>query len=740
MGKKKQPHSSSLKNQSDAQTAIHSIDWTNHPLGSPANWPASLRISLNTVLDSEIPMLLFWQSEYYCFYNDAFIESLDTTNKHPGAMGKKAEEVWKESWTDIKHIVDRVYHQEESVSYEDYSFPLFHNNISFGPVRDEEENVTAVLAICRESTSAIDAERELKELYDEKNRILESITDGFYAINENWIITHWNPEAEKLLGMKREDVLGENLWEVFPAGKKLKFYPEFNKTMKERIPASFEEYYEPWGKWFSFNVYPSRNGISVYFRDITRQRRLQLIHERTEEISGVAGWELDLTTEKVFMTAKAYEIYGLPKNSIINTEVNKKLYDVDSLEKIDKAIEQAINNQKPYEIELNLKQKDEEHRIIRINGFPLIREGKVAKLYGTLEEVTQEKKEKKKLEDTIQKLKTAQKIGNIGYWTHNIVKNKGEWSEEVYDIWEVDPETFEPTFENLLETIHPDDKDILLRDVSTAYPDQNYQENEHRIITPDGGVKWIRARITLHRDENGEPRLLEGISQDITEKKKREEEILQTLREKETLLEEVHHRVKNNLAVVSSMVQLQAYEETNDEVKQKLMDSVVRIISMASIHEQLYQSHSFSKLDLSKSLKKLVKKIVETMDPEVPIILEFDLNQVDLNINQAIPFSLIVNEVVTNVIKHAFQGKSKGKIKVTLSEKDSLLHLSIKDNGIGIPEDFEIKKNQTLGLNLIDTLAKQLDAEYNYNSTELGTSFNIQFERLEIKGAGSANI
>lgn len=212
------------------------------------------------------------------------------------------------------------------------------------------------------------------------------------------------------------------------------------------------------------------------------------------------------------------------------------------------------------------------------------------------------------------------------------------------------------------------------------------------------------------------------------------------MQEKEILLEEVHHRVKNNLAVISSMVQLQAFEETNSEVRDKLMDSVVRILSMASIHEQLYQSHSFSKLDLSKSLSKLITKIVETLDYDINITLDFDLEPVELNINQAIPCSLIVNEVITNVIKHAFYGKSEGTISTALKEKNNCVSLEIKDNGIGMSVDIEIKDGKTLGLRLIETLAKQLHASYQYHSPNEGTTFSIQFEKSEVKGSGSANI
>lgn len=579
--------------------------------------------------------------------------------------------------------------------------------------------------------------------FQKENNILESITDGFFEIQEDWTVIRWNREAEMQLKIKRDEILGKNLWEVFPADKAQKSYVEYKKALETKRPSSFEEYFEPLGKWFSVNVHPSTEGITVYFQNITEQRRLQLINERTEQISGVAGWEYDVSTEKVFMTPKAYEIYGLPKRKFLSPHINQKLFDEKSLHKIDKALERAINHNESYSIELNLIPKEGKKRIIQVNGFPLTKEGKVTKVYGTLEDITQEKEAQEELEKAYTKLKTSQQIAKLGYWSHDLIENDSDWSEEVFNIWERDPDNFSPNFENLLDTIHPEDKEIFLGDAAEAFPDKNFYDSEHRIITPEGKVKWILERITLHRDEEGNPKMLEGIAQDITEQKKQEEKIREALKEKETLLAEIHHRVKNNLAVVSGMIQLQAFDEKNEVLRAKLLDSVVRIGSMATIHEQLYQSNSFSKLEFSQNIKTLVEKILNTMPVQGDIALDLNLSAIQLNVNQAIPCSLIVNEVVTNIIKHAFKGRKEGKITIDLEEDDNQLKLTIKDDGVGFPEDFDISKTNTLGYRLINTLVEQLDATFSYRSSSEkgeGAIFYIQFEKSEIKGIGSAYI
>lgn len=230
-----------------------------------------------------------------------------------------------------------------------------------------------------------------------------------------------------------------------------------------------------------------------------------------------------------------------------------------------------------------------------------------------------------------------------------------------------------------------------------------------------------------------------GVSVDITVQIVREKELKNSLAEKETLLKEIHHRVKNNLAVVSGMLFLQWYKEENEEVRKKLLDSTSRIKTMATIHEILYQSSSFTKLKLDDNIKRLIENITSTYEISVQLDIRFDLEPIELNINQAIPFSLIVNEVITNVLKHAFDEETSGKLSITLSAENDRVTLTIKDDGNGLPDDFDpADSGNTLGLELIETLATQLGAEYSYASLYQGTLFTLTFEKDESAGVGSS--
>lgn len=242
--------------------------------------------------------------------------------------------------------------------------------------------------------------------------------------------------------------------------------------------------------------------------------------------------------------------------------------------------------------------------------------------------------------------------------------------------------------------------------------------------------------ITGSHFEQEDKNYVLGTAINISDRIKAQQKVEESLKEKETLLTEIHHRVKNNLAVVSGMMQLQAFNEEEKKCTNKLLNSVSRIKSIALIHEHLYQSKSLSHVELSTNLQELLQKIQETFSYETDIDHTFDLQKITLNINQAIPFALIINEIITNIYKHAFAKRSKGKIKVILKESDNYITLLIKDNGIGLPKDFNIEQAETIGLTLIDTLCQQLRGDIKFSSNK-ETVFQLKFERSE--NIGSSN-
>ncbi len=255
----------------------------------------------------------------------------------------------------------------------------------------------------------------------------------------------------------------------------------------------------------------------------------------------------------------------------------------------------------------------------------------------------------------------------------------------------------------------------------------------------DGTEFWVNTSMIPVPDKAGGFSHWVVIGRDISERKGYESDLKKSLTEKEVLLSEIHHRVKNNLAVVSGMMQLQIIEEESEDVIKRLYDSVFRIQTMATIHELLYESSSFSKLFFSDIIKKLVKSIHEALHQNKDISIEYDIERIELNINQAIPSSLIVNEVITNIYKHAFSGKASGNITIDLKQNENdLVQICICDNGVGLPEDFDYNVSGHLGINIIRTLTEQLKADSELTNENGGTTFTLAFKKSGVRGMGNA--
>ncbi|WP_138431768.1 PAS domain S-box protein [Fodinibius saliphilus] len=238
---------------------------------------------------------------------------------------------------------------------------------------------------------------------------------------------------------------------------------------------------------------------------------------------------------------------------------------------------------------------------------------------------------------------------------------------------------------------------------------------------------------------DGKPIAGFGMYIDITEQKKYEKEIYNSLKEKHVLLQEIHHRVKNNLAVVSGLIQLQMYETDDKEVRETLKESESRVQTMALIHEKLYKSQSLSQISCQSYIGDLVETIRSTNNTLKDITIDKEIDAVMLSINQAVPFALLINEVVTNAFKHAFERREQGNIQIKLEAEDGRVHLYIKDNGIGLPDDFNPQNSDSLGMTLIYNFMDQLEAEGEMG-TDNGTYLTLSFSVKDINGSSASSL
>lgn len=217
------------------------------------------------------------------------------------------------------------------------------------------------------------------------------------------------------------------------------------------------------------------------------------------------------------------------------------------------------------------------------------------------------------------------------------------------------------------------------------------------------------------------------VLRDITDRKKAEELIKASLREKDVLLQEVHHRVKNNLQIISSLLSLQSRHIRDEKDLEMLRESQSRLRTMALIHERLYQSENLANINFEEYISALVHGLVQSYGVTGTVTPIIEIHSLSLEVSTAIPCGLIINELVSNSLKHAFPGKRKGEIKIKIHSLDGTIELIVRDNGVGIPEDIDFRTTDTLGLHLVTMLAEdQLNGKINL-TRDGGTTFTITF-------------
>ncbi len=271
-----------------------------------------------------------------------------------------------------------------------------------------------------------------------------------------------------------------------------------------------------------------------------------------------------------------------------------------------------------------------------------------------------------------------------------------------------------------------------------SYPRDEFKEKirqkekviglESAWIRRDGTVLFVRESAHAVYDDNGQIKYYEGTVEDITERKAAEEKILTSLKEKELLLREIHHRVKNNLQVIHSLLDFQLDKCRHSEAAEAIRSSRNRIKLISIIHDQLYQYPDLSEIDLELYLNNLINSLVDLYGVDAhKIEISLNVDQGSVEIDTAIPCSMIINELISNAIKHAFP-EGRGKISVDLSEKNSKLILTVRDDGIGLPEHIAIHDAPSVGLQLVDMLVRQIGGSIKVERNK-GTVFIITCRR-----------
>jgi PAS domain S-box-containing protein len=501
------------------------------------------------------------------------------------------------------------------------------------------------------------------------------------------------------------------------------------------------------------NRYITKEGHIIYFqwnttinfeeeiiygvaRDITEQKRMEQKLEQSEKLLNAAqsiaklgSWSFNVRNYDLFWSDELYNIFEIKPLSENLYEQYLSRFDEDGLSKLNEAIALAINAQKSYQFEHTVNLQNGIVKYVRCSGIPILDEnGETLKIDGVVQDITETKNSSKELEKSEHLLNETQSIAKTGSWSMDFESGELYWSRETYKIYEIDPSIKGIELSKSFYSLFTDEERHNLNKLVNEALDIGKPYTSERLVQfPSGTKKWIRGSGMPIADINGKITKIEGIAQDVTDSKIAQLTILNNIREKEILLKEIHHRVKNNLQVISSMLNLQSTILENEEIKVILQESQQRIKSMATIHDLLYRSANLSEINFSEYIQNLLRDLVYSykgISHNMELKIQIPDN-IMFHLDKAIPLGLFVNEIITNSIKHGLKEVNNAEITLNLESSENGHKLELGDNGIGF--DIEKVEKDTLGLILIDSLASQLDGQLQRTSDKNGTKYELTF-------------
>ena len=619
------------------------------------------------------------------------------------------------------------------------------------------EKVRAVLA--EEINKVLKHEINQHKLTQEKlyqaqqfsRSIIESSLDMIIAVDKNDKITEFNKAALSFFGYKHEEIIGKPFRSLFAYDIEHEIVT--NAIVKHGNYSGEIQYKGKNNKTFSCLLSASRlinnqgeitgsMGISRDISDIKQQQ--QKIQEQSAKINAI----FESSTHMIWSVDKSFNITSYNSNfeRFIMERYNLK----SGLNKKSKSTEKALDEffskvlkalykrtfreeKQNFELQIEGQKKDAPHWI-EVFLSPIYNENeKVVEVAGIANYITYKKQAERKIKEQTAKLKaifdsTAVLICSFDQ-TFEIVSSNKNFDKRIKQLFGQKVEKGINYLQVLSNAATDDNKERINRKITQALNGKASQF-EVSFERKGGEIFWMEFFLNpILKDEN-QAAEVSCMAYEITDKKETEQQIRESLKEKEVLLQEVHHRVKNNLQVISSILNLQSSYVKDKITLDILRESQNRIKSMSFIHESLYQTKDFNRVDFEDYITGLTNNLLYSysmMSQQVNLNAEVD--RVFLNLDQAIPCGLIVNELVSNALKYAFPGEKQGRILVKASENKNMITLIVEDNGIGLPENFNIEKTDTLGLQLVYTLIEQLDGEIKV-STKNGTKYLIKFEKL----------
>ncbi|HYO80625.1 MAG TPA: PAS domain S-box protein [Bryobacteraceae bacterium] len=636
-----------------------------------------------------------------------------------------------------RHLIDRAKHTR----------PL---GYIVKPAKSDELAAVVQLALFkRDEDRARDREDEkrlkVRQAANDQFRLMVAgVTDyAIFTLDPKGTINSWNAGAERIHGYSTNEVLGRPHEILFDPEDRKRNIPE-KELQRAREHGTADD--TRWlvrrdgARYWAEGVLTAvldddgvLTGFSKITRDATDRKKLQdVLTEQTIALrialraARTGTWHWDILSDTDTIDENLRELFGLASAQEIRTiEDFYAIVHPDDRERVKAAFEQTRQQGIHLDTEFRVPQRDGTERWLIDQGEVFTLDGKPAYMTGACVDVTERKKAEQALRMSEEQFRL-------------FVNNVRE-----YALIQQDTEGRITTWNSGAEAVlgytaseiigKPSSWLFVPEDVAAGEPQKEMREavtlgraiDERWHLRKDGSRFWCSGVLTVMRDDEGRLRGFAKVMRDETERRTTSEQLKASLAEKEVLLKEIHHRVKNNLQVITSLLALQSGTVEDRTVRDMFEDACNRVRSIGEIHELLYRSPDLARVDFGEYLEKLGNNLRDFYGEPERVRLN-TASEVNLPLAQAIPCGLIVNELVTNSFKHAFPNGRSGRVDVFLKCERGKCVLQVSDDGVGVPSHVNFEEMNSLGLTLVSVLAKQLGGDLRVQGTA-GTQVSVEF-------------
>ncbi len=476
-------------------------------------------------------------------------------------------------------------------------------------------------------------------------------------------------------------------------------------------------------------VYAIYNDISAHKAVERALRERETLLERAQQVVQIGIWELPVASNRLIWSDEVYRIFGLePQQGSMSYEAYLDLVHPQDRQEVDAAYRDSIRkNQDEYRIEYRIirAESDEVRHVIETCTHQRDLDGTITRSVGIVQDITELRSAEQALQDSETMFR---EIAEHSFDAITIVDFDG------YYLYSNPAEGFlvaanpdDLAGQKAFDYIDPEDR-AEIRQMFEEFRRGERTEGRGvcRVVCSGGGRAWTDYRATVLHDDDGNPSKVLVIDRDITEFKNKEEQIASYVQQQELLLKESHHRIKNHMATISGLLLYHREELQDRKAREVLMDTASRAQSMMMLYDKLYRAEQYDSLNIRDYLTPLVQETVCLNDPSGTVTATIRADDIHLNASRVAPLGMLLTEMITNSIKHAFPNTADAGIVIRISREERAIRLEYADNGVGFSDSVDDRRDRGFGLELIEMLAEQIAGTLTLHR-EHGTRYVIEF-------------